>query len=422
MTKKSKKHGKPNQSKDQNAVEEHKKSVSKQTTESRKKQEEAVSPQESLLEKDQIKACLEGIWEQRCPPSMSQEEWEANGEGSFELCIVSEKDDPNRFMGYAGTLTYRVVYDFRIAELHEGSNRPFSWTIMFTYHQEGEWMDACGGGLLYPTDKTTLEGIQLEHQGYDGPLFWVKISDEVPADMMQEWEDAEDEDDNPLRALLANYAPQTLEDLFWREDGLLNNLKAGGIHTLEQLKHATDEDLLAIKGIGARKLQKIHATMLNSGLLEPPSYESNPEQQDKVFRLRVTLEWDEVVWRDIEMLGRHTLHNLHEMIQVAFDWDDDHLYSFFMSGTFWDQGSAISHPLAGDTSDASEIELAALSLETGKRFAYLFDFGDEWRHMVEVKEIGDTAVSGKKKDEYPKITRTKGEAPPQYPDWDEDEE
>jgi len=38
------------------------------------------------------------------------------------------------------------------------------------------------------------------------------------------------------------------------------------------------------------------------------------------------------VWRKIEMRADQTLEELHLAIQNAYDWDADHLYSFFMSG------------------------------------------------------------------------------------------
>jgi len=46
---------------------------------------------------------------------------------------------------------------------------------------------------------------------------------------------------------------------------------------------------------------------------------------------------------------------------------------------------------------------------------FLFDFGDEWEFNVELMEI-------KNKSRSKKIMQTRGygEAPQQYPDWDED--
>ncbi len=51
----------------------------------------------------------------------------------------------------------------------------------------------------------------------------------------------------------------------------------------------------------------------------------------KTYRFRVELEWREEVWRNIEIRGDQTLNDLHYAIQAAFNWDDDHLYAFFLS-------------------------------------------------------------------------------------------
>ncbi len=55
--------------------------------------------------------------------------------------------------------------------------------------------------------------------------------------------------------------------------------------------------------------------------------------------------------------------------------------------------------------------------EKGKKLLYLFDYGDEWRFIVECKGVSK-AESG----EYPRVLGSKGEAPEQYPDYDEENE
>ena len=60
-----------------------------------------------------------------------------------------------------------------------------------------------------------------------------------------------------------------------------------------------------------------------------------------------------------------------------------------------------------------------LDLAVGDWFAYLFDFGDEWWHVIEVLgvEEKDTFGTG-----YPVVVEKRGEPAPQYPDigeeWD----
>ena len=56
--------------------------------------------------------------------------------------------------------------------------------------------------------------------------------------------------------------------------------------------------------------------------------------------------------------------------------------------------------------------------EPGSKMQFLFDYGDDWRFRVEVISLGKKAP----KTRYPKILKTVGKAPPQYPDPDEMED
>ena len=55
----------------------------------------------------------------------------------------------------------------------------------------------------------------------------------------------------------------------------------------------------------------------------------------------------------------------------------------------------------------------------GKReFLFLFDYGDEWHFGVKLVRTSETVGPGA---QYPRVTARHGEAPPQYPDLDEDD-
>ncbi|TMM19795.1 MAG: plasmid pRiA4b ORF-3 family protein, partial [Actinobacteria bacterium] len=60
--------------------------------------------------------------------------------------------------------------------------------------------------------------------------------------------------------------------------------------------------------------------------------------------------------------------------------------------------------------------IAKLGLTPGAKIAYVFDFGDSWRVALRLNERTDD-VGG----HYPRVVAAEGEAPPQYPDLDEDE-
>jgi Plasmid pRiA4b ORF-3-like protein len=138
------------------------------------------------------------------------------------------------------------------------------------------------------------------------------------------------------------------------------------------------------------------------------------------------------VRRSIAVRADQTLADLHNALQAGFDWDDDHLYVFWLDGKFWSRnGAQYVHPFALEADPfagwdlpiakprrkSAAVRLSRLRLTTGQRIAYLFDFGDEWRVRLTLRQI--VAADG---EPYPRILESVGEAPPQYPDYGADEE
>jgi len=118
------------------------------------------------------------------------------------------------------------------------------------------------------------------------------------------------------------------------------------------------------------------------------------------------------LWRRIEMAGGHSLEDLHYAIQDAYDFDDDHLYAFFMDNEAWsDERFTSPHDDEGPYVD--EVRIGEIGLFVGKRILYLFDFGDCWQFRVEVEEIRTEGPKPRR----PRIVEKKGKAPEQYPDW-----
>jgi hypothetical protein len=152
--------------------------------------------------------------------------------------------------------------------------------------------------------------------------------------------------------------------------------------------------------------------------LEEPDEPASASATTTLYRFQVKLDWMKTVWRRIEMRGDQTLHDLHESIQDAFDWDDDHLYAFFLSGKAWDSETAYDSPYGEGERSAAKYRLEHLPLRPGQQFLYLFDFGDELRHQVKLEAI---IPGGVRPDiDYPTITEEHGKAPPQYPVFDDE--
>ncbi|MEZ4835277.1 MAG: hypothetical protein R2873_25355 [Caldilineaceae bacterium] len=62
------------------------------------------------------------------------------------------------------------------------------------------------------------------------------------------------------------------------------------------------------------------------------------------YVFHVTLRSSGRVWRKVELTAEQTLEDLHLAIQYAFEWGNDHLYSFFMNNKAWDASSEYTVP------------------------------------------------------------------------------
>ena len=137
----------------------------------------------------------------------------------------------------------------------------------------------------------------------------------------------------------------------------------------------------------------------------------------KIYVFKVALEGRKRIWRRIAVRGNQTLDNLHEAIYEAFDRDDEHLYSFYLSDAV-----EYAHPYScegrgffGDEkmNNAAKTRIETLKLKPGRKFKYLFDFGDSWWHDIIVEQTDGEPEKGR----YPRVLDKHGKSPEQYPDY-----
>ena len=150
-----------------------------------------------------------------------------------------------------------------------------------------------------------------------------------------------------------------------------------------------------------------------------------------LFVFKVGLAGRKSIWRKIALRGSQTLDDLHEAIFDAFDREEEHLYSFYFPKPGSKGRARIRNAQEYTCSYAAEnaggdepgvkttdAKLTSLGLTRGRKFHYLFDFGDEWWHEITVEQTDAPAEKGK----YPRILETHGASPPQYPDLEEEDE
>ena len=153
--------------------------------------------------------------------------------------------------------------------------------------------------------------------------------------------------------------------------------------------------------------------LFKSGELENTLPRSRHEFKEGIYTFKVSLGKN--IWSKIKLSADYTLYDLHNCIQDAFDFSDDHLYSFFMDGKMWSKNRFTS-PCDEQGPYVDEVKIGAVELYKKQNFLYLFDYGDQWRFNVEVFNIEEINMRLLN----PEIIESKGEPPEQYPEFDDE--
>lgn len=121
------------------------------------------------------------------------------------------------------------------------------------------------------------------------------------------------------------------------------------------------------------------------------------------FDLEVSLlEIEPRIWRRFLIRSEATFMHFHSAIQQAFGWQNCHLYEF-LDGKVEENDTrplyamklprivrsehAEPHDDEPDAPEADDIELRHYFSAKNDRCFYVYDFGDNWQHLVEVKEV-----------------------------------
>lgn len=132
------------------------------------------------------------------------------------------------------------------------------------------------------------------------------------------------------------------------------------------------------------------------------------ELADRVYRLRIVLEGTEPqVWRLVEVPGDLRLAHLHLVIQVVMDWEHSHLHAFeFGKRRYSEEGGP-----GFDTGDLDEFEarVGDVLSRKGSKGVYVYDFGDDWRHLIVVEATGEAEPDTF----YPRMLDGHGGGPPE---------
>jgi hypothetical protein len=125
--------------------------------------------------------------------------------------------------------------------------------------------------------------------------------------------------------------------------------------------------------------------------------------EPRAFELRVTLlEIEPEIWRRVRVPHDVRLDRLHAVLQILFGWTNSHLHQFElfdqrgvvhtlvkMRGSE-DSGGWIEPEL--QTRMETDCTLGEFLTAPGDRLGYEYDFGDGWRHEVELVAVESQAT------------------------------
>jgi hypothetical protein len=122
-----------------------------------------------------------------------------------------------------------------------------------------------------------------------------------------------------------------------------------------------------------------------------------------IVSLKVTLRGTKPpIWR--RLLNTMTLDDLHQAIQAAMGWGDCHLHAFDIDGRQYGDRQTVD-----DVADENRLTLKGLLKSGVARFAYTYDFGDNWEHTVAIEKTRP-AIDG---EAYPLCVAGKRACPPE---------
>ncbi len=124
-----------------------------------------------------------------------------------------------------------------------------------------------------------------------------------------------------------------------------------------------------------------------------------------VYQLKITLAGIKPpIWRRVQVKDCSLL-KLHQVIQAVMGWTDSHLWAFEVDGM--DYGDDPAGEM--DMSSARKAKLCEFVAQGVKKLRYIYDFGDNWEHIIQVEKVLNTDPSLK----YPRCVDGRRARPPE---------
>lgn len=135
-----------------------------------------------------------------------------------------------------------------------------------------------------------------------------------------------------------------------------------------------------------------------------------------IHKIRIILDAEEDIFRDIEIEGDNTLEDFHNAITQAFGFGGQEMASFYTCDDEWNQDEEIAlFDMSENESDLrlmNTVLVKGILTEDTPKLIYVYDFLSMWTFFVELADIVEKEV-GKS---YPNVLFSFGEIPDSPPE------
>lgn len=126
----------------------------------------------------------------------------------------------------------------------------------------------------------------------------------------------------------------------------------------------------------------------------------------RIYQIKVILKWSKPpIWRRLQVRGDTKLGKLHQILQIAMGWWDEHLHAFEAGGVAYGEPDP---DFPSDLRQERNVRLDKIAQE-GETFRYEYDFGDSWVHEIKVEQVLDPEPGVR----YPRCLAGKRACPPE---------
>jgi len=115
------------------------------------------------------------------------------------------------------------------------------------------------------------------------------------------------------------------------------------------------------------------------------------KQFDQVYQFNITLRAiNPLIWRRIQVPASYTFWDLHVAIQDSMGWTDSHLHEFRLKNPKTGRSVIVGIPdedFGSKVAPGWKKRIVDFFTPENPDAEYVYDFGDNWRHVVSLEEI-----------------------------------